>query len=108
MKWSVNKMDNIQGKVQEEMNNVNPEKKEEILSSFSTFKSYLGDKVAKGESLGLSEEQLAKTAEMVANYLANNEEPRNREENLLKELWKSGNQEQQHGLAHMLVNMVKQ
>lgn len=32
-------MDNIQGKVQEEMNNVNPEKKEEILSSFSTFKS---------------------------------------------------------------------
>ena len=100
-------MDNIQGKVQQELNNVDTEKKEEILSSFSTFKSYLGDKVAKGEKLGLGEEQLAKTAEMVANYLAQNEEPRNREENLLQELWKSGNKEQQHGLAHMLVNMVR-
>lgn len=101
-------MDNIQGKVEKELNNVNSEKKEEILSNFSTFKSYLGKKVAKGEKLGLSEEQLAKTAEMVANYLAKNEEPRNREENLLQELWKSGNKEQQHALAHMLVNMVSE
>ncbi|WP_391207852.1 DUF3243 domain-containing protein [Psychrobacillus sp. L4] len=88
--------------------NVNPEKKEEILSNFSTFKSYLGKKVARGEKLGLSEEQLAKTAEMVANYLAKNEEPRNREENLLQALWKSGNKEQQHALAHMLVKMVSE
>jgi hypothetical protein len=101
-------MDNIQGKVEKELDNVNPEKKEEILSNFSTFKSYLGKKVARGEKLGLSEEQLAKTAEMVANYLAKNEEPRNREENLLQELWKSGNKEQQHALAHMLVNMVSE
>jgi len=100
-------MDNIQGKVQEELNNVNPEEKDEILANFSTFKSYLGDKVAKGEKLGLGEEQLAKTAEMVAGYLANNEEPRNREENLLQELWKSGDKEQQHALSHMLVNMVR-
>lgn len=100
-------MDNIQGKVQEELNNVNPEEKDEILANFSTFKSYLGDKVAKGEKLGLGEEQLAKTAEMVAGYLANNEEPRNREENLLQELWKSGDKDQQHALSHMLVNMVR-
>jgi len=100
-------MDNIQGKVQEELNKVNPEEKDEILANFSTFKSYLGDKVAKGEKLGLGEEQLAKTAEMVAGYLANNEEPRNREENLLQELWKSGDKDQQHALSHMLVNMVR-
>ena len=100
-------MENIQGKVQEELNNVSPEKKEEILANFSTFKSYLGDKVAIGEKLGLGEEQLAKTAEKVAGYLANNEEPRNSEENLLQELWKSGDKDQQHALAHMLVNMVR-
>lgn len=100
-------MDNIQGKVQEELNKVNPEEKEEILANFSTFKSYLGDKVATGERLGLGEEQLAKTAEKVAGYLANNEQPRNREENLLQELWRSGDKEQQHALSHMLVNMVK-
>lgn len=100
-------MDNIQGKVQEELNKIDPEKKDEILESFTTFKSYLADKVAKGEKLGLGEEQLAKTTEMVANYLANNEEPRNREENLLQELWKSGDKEQQHALSHMLLNMVR-
>ncbi|EPD51338.1 DUF3243 domain-containing protein [Paenisporosarcina sp. FSL H8-0542] len=100
-------MENIQGKVQEELNNVSSEKKEEILANFSTFKSYLGDKVAMGEKLGLGEEQLAKTAEKVAGYLANNEEPRNSEENLLQELWKSGDKDQQHALAHMLVNMVR-
>lgn len=100
-------MDNIQGKVQEELNNVNPEKKDEILADFATFKSYLSSKVSTGEKLGLGEEQLAKTAEMVAGYLANNEEPRNSEENLLQELWKSGDKEQQHSLAHMLVNMVR-
>jgi len=100
-------MDNIQGKVQEELNKVNPEEKDEILQNFSTFKSYLGDKVSMGEKLGLGEEQLAKTAEKVAGYLANNEQPRNREENLLLELWRSGDKEQQHALSHMLVNMVK-
>jgi len=100
-------MDNLQGKVQEELNKINPEKKDEILQNFSNFKSYLADKVAKGEKLGLGEEQLAKTTEMVANYLANHEEPKNREEHLLQELWKSGDKEQQHGLAHMLLNMVR-
>jgi len=100
-------MADIQGKVQEELNKINPEKKDEILSSFSTFKSYLADKVSKGEKLGLGEEQLAKTTEMVANYLADHEEPKNREEHLLQELWKSGDKEQQHALAHMLLNMVR-
>jgi hypothetical protein len=64
------------------------EKKEDILSSFEGFKSYLGDKVSKGEKLGMNEEQLAKTAQKVADYLAKHEEPRNREENLLHELWR--------------------
>ena len=35
------------------------------------------DKVSKGEKLGMNEEQLAKTAQKVADYLAKHEEPRN-------------------------------
>ncbi len=100
-------MDNIQGKVQDELNKVSPEKKEEILANFSTFKSYLGDKVKTGEKLGLGEEQLAKTAEIVAGYLAKNESPKNSEEKLLQELWNAGDKDQQHALSHMLVNMVR-
>ena len=100
-------MDNLQGKVQEELNNIQPEKKDEILENFNTFKTYLAGKVSKGEKLGLGEEQLAKTTELVAGYLADHEEPRNREEHLLQELWKSGDKEQQHALSHMLLNMVR-
>ncbi|RBW69837.1 DUF3243 domain-containing protein [Bacillus taeanensis] len=82
------------------------EKKDEILSNFEEFKSYLGDKVEWGKKLKLSEETLAKGAEKAANYLAEHEEPRNREENLLRELWKVGTEEEQHKLAHMLVKLV--
>jgi Protein of unknown function (DUF3243) len=57
--------------------------------------------------MGLSEEKLAKTTEIVANYLAKHEEPRNREENVLMELWKSGSKEEQHTLSHMLLKMVR-
>jgi len=57
--------------------------------------------------MGLSEEALAKATEKVAGYLAKHEEPRNREQYLLQELWKSGDKEQQHALSHMLLNLVK-
>lgn len=100
-------MDNIQNKVKSELEQVSPEKKEQILQDFGTFKTYLGDKVKLGEKMGLGEEQLAKTAEIVAGYLAKKEEPRNAEENLLQELWRSGDKDQQHALSHMLVNMVR-
>ncbi|CAH0345819.1 DUF3243 family protein [Bacillus sp. CECT 9360] len=96
-----------EGNVEEKLQSMGEEKKDEVLSSFETFKSYLSDKVSKGESLGMNEEQLAKTAQKVADYLADHEEPRNREEKLLQELWKSGNEEEQHKLAHMLVKMVQ-
>ncbi|MGG2087649.1 DUF3243 domain-containing protein [Priestia aryabhattai] len=98
---------NHSAKVEGAINSMSEEKKEDILSSFEGFKSYLGDKVSKGEKLGMNEEQLAKTAQKVADYLAKHEEPRNREENLLNELWKVGDKEQQHHLAHMLVRLVQ-
>lgn len=82
------------------------DERDDILSSFDTFKQYLTKRIELGERIGLNEEQMAKIAEKVANYLANHEDPRNREEKLLQELWKSGNKEQQHALAHMLVHLV--
>lgn len=97
----------IKGKVQQELSQLDAENKEEVLENFSRFKQYLAEKVEIGESLGLSEEKLAKTTEIVANYLAKHEEPRNREEKILMELWKSGTKEEQNTLAHMLLEMVR-
>ncbi|WP_110113143.1 DUF3243 domain-containing protein [Bacillus sp. CGMCC 1.16541] len=96
----------VEKKVDEKLSNMGDEKKDEILTNFDRFKHYLGDKVHKGEKLGLNEEQLAKGAEKIGDYLAKYEEPRNREEKLLQELWKAGNQEERHKLAHILVKLV--
>ena len=97
----------MKSKVQEELSQIDTEKKDEILENFNRFKQYLADKISLGENLGLSDEQLVKTTEHVANYLARNEEPRNREENVLMQLWKVGSKEQQHTLSHLLLEMVR-
>ncbi|MEG0450416.1 MAG: DUF3243 domain-containing protein [Lysinibacillus sp.] len=97
----------MKDKVQKELGKLNDETKDDILKNFNQFKQYLAEKVELGENMGLSEEKLAKTAELVANYLAKHENPRNREENLLMELWNSGSKEEQSTLAHMLLNMVR-
>ncbi len=100
-------MENVDKKVDDKLKNFDNEKKEEILANFENFKNYLGSKVEIGEKMGLSEERLAQITEKVAGYLAKNEEPKNREEHLLQELWKVGDKEQQHMLAHMILRMVQ-
>ena len=97
----------MQDKVQKELSKINSEEKDQILENFNRFKQYLSEKVKLGENMGLSEEKLAKTTELVANYLSKHEEPRNREEKLLMELWKSGTEEEQHMLSHMLLELVR-
>ena len=97
----------MQDKVKKELSKIDVEENDQILENFNRFKQYLSEKVELGENMGLSEEKLAKTTELVANYLAKHEEPRNREEKVLMELWKSGSEEEQRMLSHMLLEMVR-
>ncbi|WP_419880637.1 DUF3243 family protein [Peribacillus sp. B-H-3] len=92
-------------KVEDKLQNIDDHKKDDILSSFQVFKDYLGEKVSKGEKLGLNEEQLAKTAEKIADYLAKHEEQRNGEKNASGAL-ETGDKDEQHKLAHFLVKLV--
>lgn len=96
----------ITERVEKKMEAISPEKKDEILDNFNRFKSYLKDKVELGERMGLNEHQLATAAEKVANYLARNEQPQNREQHLLKEMWLVANEDERHKLAHVLVKLV--
>lgn len=94
-------------KVDETLDRMDGERADEILGDFNEFKSYLNKRIQLGKAAGLNEEQLANTAQKVADYLADKVEPRNREEQLLKELWKVGNEQEQHMLAHMLVKLAE-
>ncbi|MDO3411708.1 DUF3243 domain-containing protein [Saccharibacillus sp. CPCC 101409] len=94
-------------KIGETIDRIDDDKKDRILEDFESFKKYLHNRIKIGESIGLGEEQLAKVAQKVAGYLAENEKPRNSEEKLLQELWKVGDEEQRHKLAHMLVKLAQ-
>ncbi|EKN70891.1 hypothetical protein BABA_03479 [Neobacillus bataviensis LMG 21833] len=80
----------------------------DALTSFDDFREYLSGKVDLGIKLGMDEEQLANSAQKVADYLAVQQSPKNSEERLLQELWKVGTEEEQHKLAHMLVRLVQE
>lgn len=94
-------------KVSETLNRMDNSRTDEILGNFDEFKNYLSKRIQLGKTAGLNNEELAVTAQKVADYLADKVEPRNREEQLLKELWKVGNKEEQHMLAHMLVKLAE-
>ncbi|CAH0344309.1 DUF3243 domain-containing protein [Bacillus sp. CECT 9360] len=94
--------------VDEALDKIDPERMDHILSNFNEFKTYLHKRLDVAKKIGLNEEQLASTAEKVADYLADKVEPKNREEKLIQELWKVGNEEERHKLAHMLVKLVDQ
>ncbi|WP_269063218.1 DUF3243 domain-containing protein [Salinicoccus halitifaciens] len=78
------------------------------MQNYDKFINYLGDQVSKGEKMGMNEDQLAKAATKVADYLASSEEPRNREEQVLKELWKTTeNDDEKKAVARTLVRMAQ-
>jgi hypothetical protein len=94
-------------KVDDTLDRMSTKEADEILGDFDEFKSYLSKRIKLGKTAGLDDEQLAVTAQKIADYLAENVKPRNREERLLQELWKVGNEEEQHMLAHMLVKLAE-
>ncbi|EIT85842.1 hypothetical protein A374_08404 [Fictibacillus macauensis ZFHKF-1] len=93
--------------VDQAMDAMTDEQMKPILESFEHFKEYLHTRVSLGEKLGLSEETLAKAAKKVADHLAQTEQPRNAEEQLLQALWSVGNEQEKQGLAHMLIKLVQ-
>ncbi|HEY2494589.1 MAG TPA: DUF3243 domain-containing protein [Paenibacillus sp.] len=94
-------------KVDDTLDRISDSRVNSILSDFEVFQSYLSKRIRLAESIGLNDEQLARTAEKIAEYLSENEAPRNREEKLLQELWKVGTEEERHKLSHMLVKLAQ-
>ncbi|MBB3110303.1 hypothetical protein FHS18_002370 [Paenibacillus phyllosphaerae] len=95
-------------RIEDALERMSAEDKENILSDFNAFKSYLAKRVKLAKAIGLNEEQMAVAAQKIAQYLSEREEPRNSEEALLQELWKVGEEQERHALAHMLVRLAQQ
>ena len=99
---------NTQQKTEEKLKDMSSEQKQEILDNFQEFMDYLKKQINRGEKLGLNEEQLAKAAEKVAEYLNKHEEPQNREEYVLNQMWNVAKDDEKHAIAHVLVRLAKE
>ena len=82
-------------------------KNSETLSDWGKWKSTLSKAVNIGETVGLEESTIDKMAYRVGNVLSAAVDPENREERVLQELWKSGDDEDRKVLAKLVVNMVR-
>jgi len=55
----------------------------------------------------MSKDEIADKAEVIGDFLANNVDPQNPEQGILKELWEAADEKQQHELAKVLINVVQ-
>lgn len=75
--------------------------------SWESWKKTLAEAVQKGQSLGMSHEQMANRAEQIGDILAQNVDPQNPEQRVLQELWTSANEEEQQAIASAIIKMVQ-
>lgn len=79
-----------------------------VIDNFEQWKSFLHERVQQAETVGMSQDTIEDVAYQIGNYLAEEVDPKNREQRVLQELWKVGSPEEQKTLASLMVKMVKQ
>jgi hypothetical protein len=79
----------------------------DTLSDWDKWKQTLGKAVNVGEKMGLSENTIDNIGTKVGDFLSANVDPENREQRVLQELWRSGDDHDRKTLTKMLVNMVQ-
>lgn len=76
------------------------------IDNWDTWKETLGKAVDLGEAVGMSDDSINKVAERFGTFLANNVDPRNKEERLLKELWDVGDDGDRKVIAKLVTKMT--
>jgi len=79
---------------------------QQVAGSWEAWKSQLAQAVQLGQSMDLSQEELAKRAEQVGDFLASKIDPKNPEQKVLKELWEAADDEEQRTIANVLIKLV--
>ncbi len=77
-----------------------------VLENFSDWKQFLNERVDQAQKLGVNDQTISNLAYQIGDYLAEQVDPKNNEERLLKELWDSSDEEQQKVMAQIMVNYV--
>ncbi|KGP80989.1 DUF3243 domain-containing protein [Paenibacillus sp. UMB7766-LJ446] len=79
-----------------------------VLSSFDTWKKFLGDRVKQAEKMGMNEETINKLAYEIGDFLDEKVDPANHSNRALKELWDVGDADERRTIACLMVKLAKQ
>jgi hypothetical protein len=79
----------------------------DAFTEWTNWKNTISKAVNLGESVGMSENSIKNIAVKVGNILAARVDPENREQRLLQELWKVGDDDDREVLAKLIVKMVE-
>lgn len=77
------------------------------LGEWDKWKGTLAKAVNLGEAVGMSEKTVDNIAYKVGSFLSSSVDPENREERLLQELWRAGDDADRKTLAKVIVKMVE-
>ncbi|MBS4537804.1 DUF3243 domain-containing protein [Clostridium sp. D2Q-11] len=75
--------------------------------NWNKWKSTLHKAVNLGETVGLSENTIEVIGTKIGNVLSSNVDPENREQRVLQELWRVGDDKDRKTLSKMIVKMVQ-
>lgn len=79
----------------------------EMLGEWDKWKRTLGKAVTIGQTMGFSENTIDRIGYRVGNVLSASVDPENREQRVLQELWRVGDDEDRRALAKIIVKMVE-
>lgn len=81
--------------------------KTDSFTEWDKWKDTLRKAVNLGETVGMSQNTIENIGVKIGNFLAAKVDPENREQRLLQELWKVGDDSDRKTLSKMLVKMVE-
>jgi len=76
-----------------------------VLENFDRWKEFLGDQVDRAHAMGVPTERITNVAQRMGSFLSDKVDPKNPQERLLKQLWDSSSEDEQHTLAGIMVRM---
>lgn len=79
----------------------------ETVDDWDKWKASIAKAVNVSEAVGLSEQSVEKIGFRVGNVLSAFVDPENREQRVLQELWRSGDDADRKSLSKMIVKMVQ-
>lgn len=79
----------------------------ETINDWDQWKKTLAKAVNVGQMVGISDETISKIGAKIGTILSSSVDPENKEQRLLQELWKVGEDEDRQVLSKLIVKMVQ-